>query len=99
MQYISVKERRNAPLIWLQANGTTQNWFMHINYWDVHHPYAAPQKFFDGVRTVAYAGASDAEAIARDANDYYGPRTSRVWWIEGYVVAVIASRSCGLIEF
>jgi hypothetical protein len=40
-------------LSWLGANGTTQNWFMHVNYWDVHHPYAAPQKFFDQVRTVA----------------------------------------------
>jgi choline-sulfatase len=69
-------------LWWLRANGTTQNWFMHVNYWDVHHPYAAPQKFFDQVRTFAYTGAPDAQAIARDAHDYYGPRTARSWWYE-----------------
>jgi choline-sulfatase len=68
---------------WLQANGTDDNWFMHVNYWDVHHPYEAPQQFFDQVRDVPYTGTPDPEEIARDAHDYYGPRTARDWWHDG----------------
>lgn len=73
-------EVTDKALHWLQNSGTTDNWFMHINYWDVHHPYAAPQKFYDRVRNVAYAGPIDAGAIAHDSSAYYGPRTARDWW-------------------
>ncbi len=36
-----------SPLVmdWLQRNGTADNWFLHINYWDPHTPYRAPAEF------------------------------------------------------
>ncbi len=67
---------------WLQRNGTQDNWFLHVNYWDVHHPYAAPEKYFDRVRSYPGPIYPDAETIARHAQDYYGPRTARDWWCE-----------------
>ena len=27
---------------WLRDNAADDNWFLHINYWDVHTPYRAP---------------------------------------------------------
>lgn len=67
---------------WLQLNGANDNWFLHANYWDVHHPYAAPQHFFDRLRDYPDPGYPDAETIHRHAQDFYGPRTARDWWYE-----------------
>lgn len=67
---------------WLRAHGRTDNWFLHINYWDVHTPYHAPKTYVDRMRGLpgpAYPGPKD---IARDAHTYYGPATARDWWHE-----------------
>lgn len=32
-------------LDWLQRNGKTDNWMLHIHYWDPHTPYRAPASF------------------------------------------------------
>ncbi len=65
---------------WLQTNGTQDQWFLHANYWDVHHPYAAPQHFFDRMRKYAGPPYPDAEIINYDVQNFYGPRTARDWW-------------------
>jgi choline-sulfatase len=30
---------------WLHANGTKDNWFLHVNFWDPHTPYDHPSEF------------------------------------------------------
>jgi len=30
---------------WLERNGEEDNWFLHLNYWDAHTPYRAPEDF------------------------------------------------------
>lgn len=30
---------------WLKGNAKDDNWFLHINYWDPHGPYRAPDEF------------------------------------------------------
>jgi len=30
---------------WLDRNAMEDNWFLHINYWDAHGPYRAPDEF------------------------------------------------------
>ncbi len=30
---------------WLETNGKDDNWFLHVNYWDVHIPYQMPESF------------------------------------------------------
>lgn len=32
-------------LDWIRQNAQKDNWFLHINYWDAHTPYRAPQEF------------------------------------------------------
>ncbi len=38
-------------LDWIRRNGRSDNWFLHVNYWDPHTPYRTPQEYgnpFDG---------------------------------------------------
>ncbi len=71
----------NAKVLpWLQANGAADNWFMHINYWDVHHPYRSPQRYFDAIKDYPGPAYPTAEDVAHDVQHYYGPRTARDWW-------------------
>lgn len=30
---------------WLQRNGAVDNWFLHVNLWDVHLPYRTPMEY------------------------------------------------------
>ncbi len=76
----SASEVNEKVLRWLRANGTTDNWFMHVNYWDVHHPYEAPAEYFDRVREEPGTDFPDADQIAYDVEHYYGPRSARDWW-------------------
>ena len=32
-------------LDWLQRNAATDNWFLHVNYWDPHASYRTPENF------------------------------------------------------
>ena len=32
-------------LDWLERNGQSDNWFVHVHYWDPHTPYRAPGEF------------------------------------------------------
>jgi choline-sulfatase len=65
---------------WLRSEGASDNWFMQVNYWDVHHPYHAPQECYDRVRGKPSPTFPDAATIERHAHEYYGPRTARDWW-------------------
>ena len=38
----SADEVNAVVLPWLRENGASDNWFVHVNYWDVHNPYEAP---------------------------------------------------------
>jgi choline-sulfatase len=32
-------------LDWIRRNGRSDNWFLHVNYWDPHTPYRTPEHF------------------------------------------------------
>ncbi|MGE5557470.1 MAG: sulfatase [Bacillota bacterium] len=34
-----------AVLKWIERNAAEDNWFLHVNYWDPHTPYRAPESF------------------------------------------------------
>jgi arylsulfatase A-like enzyme len=36
-----------TPLVlkWIEQNAAADNWFLHVNYWDPHGPYRAPETF------------------------------------------------------
>lgn len=41
----SAEEITPVALDWIQRNAARDNWFLHINYWDPHTPYRAPDAF------------------------------------------------------
>ncbi len=65
---------------WLSQNAAEDDWFLHVNYWDVHHPYRAPDQYWDQM-SAAGPGLEwpDDEKIRADYERYYGPRTARDW--------------------
>lgn len=36
-----------TPIVekWLNDNAANDRWFLHINYWDIHTPYRAPERY------------------------------------------------------
>jgi len=41
----SAEDVTPTVLDWLDRNGSKDNWYLHVNYWDPHTPYRAPEKF------------------------------------------------------
>lgn len=41
----SAEEVTPYALEWLRRNAQSDNWFLHVNYWDPHTPYRAPADF------------------------------------------------------
>lgn len=41
----SAHEVTPAALDWIKRNGKTDNWYLHINFWDPHTPYRTPNNF------------------------------------------------------
>jgi arylsulfatase A-like enzyme len=41
----SAEEITPTVLRWIEQNAKQENWFLHVNYWDPHTPYRAPQDF------------------------------------------------------
>ena len=36
-----------TALDWIQRNASKADWYLHVNYWDPHTPYRAPEEFSD----------------------------------------------------
>ncbi len=41
----SAEEISPTVLDWVKRNASEDNWYLHINYWDPHTPYRAPEGF------------------------------------------------------
>ena len=41
----SAEQVTPLALDWIQRNAKKDNWFFHVNYWDPHTPYRAPEEF------------------------------------------------------
>jgi len=41
----SAEEITPTVLTWIEQNARHDNWFLHVNYWDPHTPYRAPEDF------------------------------------------------------
>lgn len=41
----SAEQVTPAALSWIERNAARDNWFLHVNYWDPHTPYRAPEAF------------------------------------------------------
>lgn len=41
----SAEEVSPVAIDWIHRNGKAENWFLHVNLWDPHTPYRAPESF------------------------------------------------------
>ncbi|MBN1901235.1 sulfatase [Candidatus Sumerlaeota bacterium] len=41
----SAEDVTPTALDWIERNAKKDNWYLHINYWDAHGPYRAPDNF------------------------------------------------------
>lgn len=66
---------------WLSANGSKDNWFLHINYWDPHTPYRVPGSFGNPFGNDPLPAWLDDEELIRTHNQITGPHTSMEFWM------------------
>lgn len=67
----------NAHAIpWLTANAKRDNWFLHINYWDVHRPYRTPMEYGNPFENEPGVDWLTHETIDQQ-RQMYGPRSAR----------------------
>ena len=41
----SAEDVTPTALDWIERNAENEDWFLHVNYWDPHNPYRAPESF------------------------------------------------------
>ena len=63
---------------WLDRRAASDNWFLHVNFWDIHTPYRVPLSYGDPFADAPLPPwlESDAEAIIARHNRLTGPHTS-----------------------
>ena len=69
----SAEEVTPAALDWLARNGASDNWYLHVNYWDAHTPYRAPEEFGNPFANDPLPPWPDEEEVARQLRETAGP--------------------------
>ncbi len=72
----SAEEVTPVVLDWLEANKGRQDWMLHINYWDPHTPYRAPEDFGNPFAGEPLPEWLDDETLERHTQ-LAGPHTAR----------------------
>jgi len=62
-----------APVVedWLKKNAQEDNWLLHVNFWDPHTPYRAPEEFGDPFVDEAYPDWLTDELIAKHRGEVH----------------------------
>lgn len=72
----SAEEVTPTVMKWIEQNAKEDNWFLHVNYWDPHTPYRAPEEFGD-----PFAGDPLPAWLTQEALEKHramvGPHTAR----------------------
>jgi len=72
-------EVTDAAVDWLERNAGTEDWLLHVNYWDVHHPYERIEPYVeDVVASGDRPDWPDGAALA-DHQDMTGTRCGSLW--------------------
>lgn len=71
---------------WLQRHGQDDNWFLHVNFWDVHVPYRTPESFGDPFAEESLPDWYTEEVLASHLTQSYGPNSARhgIVWRNGH---------------
>jgi len=71
-----IASETNATLIpWLERNGKSDNWFLHVNYWDPHRPYRTPEAYGNPFENAPPPKWPDAKTLEAQRKQY-GPRSA-----------------------
>lgn len=62
----SAEEITPSVLDWLERNAHSDNWMLHVNYWDSHTPYRAPDDFGNPFETEPLPSWMTPETIETD---------------------------------
>jgi arylsulfatase A-like enzyme len=69
----------DAATTWLDSHAREDGWLLHVNYWDVHHPYQGIEEYVDDVRDSGPAFPFPDEDDVDDQQGMVGPRTADLW--------------------
>ena len=69
----SAEEVTPVVFDWLERNGTADQWYLHVNYWDPHTPYRAPAEFGNPFADDPLPAWLTPEVIARQQQETVGP--------------------------
>lgn len=58
---------------WLDAHGADDDWYLHVNYWDPHTPYRAPEDFGNPFADAPLPAWLTQEEIDRQRRETVGP--------------------------
>ena len=72
----SAEEVTPVALDWIRANARRENWFLHLNYWDPHTPYRAPESFGNPFADAPLQDWPSEETIQKHRT-YAGPHTAQ----------------------
>ncbi|WP_252699854.1 sulfatase family protein [Natronosalvus vescus] len=64
---------------WLDRHATDDDWLLHVNYWDVHHPYLGIEEFVDPVRESGPPPSWPDRETIDDQQEMTGIRTADLW--------------------
>lgn len=70
----SAEEVTGLALDWLRRNGAAKKWFLHVNLWDPHTPYRAPESFGEPFAADPVPAWMTPEVFAR-CHVGYGPHS------------------------
>lgn len=68
-----------TALTWLDGHATADDWLLHVNYWDVHHPYQGIDEYVDEIRDSGDATSWPDTAAIKSQQGMTGPRTADLW--------------------
>lgn len=60
-------------LDWIERNGDSDNWFMHVHFWDPHTPYRAPAEFGNPFKDEPLSDNWIDEKIFAEHQKHIGP--------------------------
>ncbi len=61
----SAEDVTPTVLEWIDRNAEKEDWYLHVNYWDAHTPYRAPQSFGDPFANDPLPGWLTPDLLAR----------------------------------
>jgi len=64
---------------WLDRHAADEDWLLHVNYWDVHHPYLGVEECVDDVRESGSPPEWPDEDAIDDQQGMTGVRSADLW--------------------